>query len=170
MAISEQQKKLILDWTRKIHTLEYAHRYESLSKDSLNLWLGLPSIIIASLLGAISSLSLPECPSFKTFLVFIGCIGACAVAVMAGLQTFLKPSELAEKHRFCSTIYEDLRHRLELLLLSDNFDSSQLTEKLNQLKAEWDRLHTPNVSASNWTKAKQQVTSLKTYPESLKVD
>lgn len=170
MPISEQQKKLILDWTRKIHTLEYAHRYESLSKDSLNLWLGVPSIIIASLLSAISSLSIPECPSFKTFLVFIGSIGACAVAVMAGLQTFLKPSELAEKHRFCSTIYEDLRHRLELLLLSNNSDSTQLTEKLNQLKAEWDRLHTPNVSASNWTKAKQQVTSLKTYPESLKVD
>ena len=170
MAISEQQKKLILDWTRKIHTLEYAHRYESLSKDGLNLWLGVPSIIIASLIGAMSSLSLPECPGLKSFLVFVASLGACAVAVMAGLQTFLKPSELAEKHRFCSTIYEDFRHRLELLLLFDNSDSAQLTEKLNQLKAEWDRLHTPNVSANNWTKAKKQVTSLKTYPEALKVD
>jgi hypothetical protein len=170
MAIPEQQKKLILDWTRKIHTLEYAHRYESLSKDSLNLWLGVPSIIIASLIGAMTSLSLPDCPGFKSFLIFTSSFCACAVAVMTGLQTFLKPSELAEKHRFCSTIYEDLRHRLELLLFSENTDSTQLSEKLNQLKAEWDRLHTPNVSASNWTKAKQQVTSLKTYPESLKVD
>lgn len=170
MAISEQQKKLILDWTRKIHTLEYAHRYESLSKDSLNLWLGVPSIIIAALISALPSLALPSFSEFKPYLVFIGSIGACAVAVMGGLQTFLKPSELAEKHRFYSTIYEDLRHRLELLLLSDNSNSEQLTEKLNLLKAEWDRLHTPNVSTINWTKAKQQVTSLKTYPEALKVD
>lgn len=170
MAISEQQKKLILDWTRKIHTLEYAHRYESLSKDSLNLWLGVPSIIIAALISALPSLALPSFPEFKSYLVFIGSIGACAVAVMGGLQTFIKPSELAEKHRFYSTIYEDLRHRLELILLSDNSSSEQLTEKLNQLKAEWDRLHTPNVSAINWAKAKQQVTRLKTYPEALKID
>lgn len=170
MAVSEQQKKLILDWTRKIHTLEYAHRYESLSKDSLNLWLGVPSIVMASLIGAFASLSIPESPWLKTILLFISSVGACAVAVLTGLQTFLKPSELSEKHRFCSTIYEDLRHRLELLLLSDNSDSAELTNKLSQLKSEWDRLHTPNVSPANWTKAKQQVTSLNTYPASLMVD
>jgi hypothetical protein len=170
MPVSNQQKKLLLDWTRKIHTLEYAHRYESLSKEDLNLYLGIPSIVIASIIGAITSLSLPKYPSIEVFIDFMTGLGACAVAVLTGLQTFLKPSELAEKHRFCSTIYEDLRHRLELLLMSDSTDVARLDESLNQLKAEWDRLHTPNVSSNSWTKAKQQVTSLQTYPAALKVD
>lgn len=165
MAISEQQKNLALDWTRKIHTLEYAHRYESLDKQNLNLAFGIPAIIISALISTkiLNLTGQSECTQIITG------AGAAIVAILTGLQTFLKPGEIAEKHRTSSVTYEDLRHRLEILLATDNLDSATLLDKLNQLKAEWSRLHTPNVSTKNWLKAKAQVKSLEAYPATFKL-
>ncbi len=165
MPVTEPQKNLILDWTRKIHTLEYAHRYASMTKERLNLYLGIPSIVISSLIGA--QVSVPWQNNGVTQIIVA--IGASIVAVLTGLLTFLKPSEVAEKHRTSSTTYEDLRHRLEILLTFNNTDETDVMGKLNQFKAEWDRLETPNVSNSNWSKAKKQVSSLGAYPQSLKL-
>jgi hypothetical protein len=160
---SNKRQRLLLDWTRKIHTLEYAHRYASMAKERLNLWLGIPAVITSAAIGA--QVSTPWQQEQVTQVLVA--VGGIVVAILVGLQTFLKPSEMAEKHRSASAVYEDLRHRLELLLTKD--DVSKLEQELNLFKAEWDRLETPNVSDKSWHKAKNRVSELGTYPASFQL-
>jgi hypothetical protein len=166
MDSSEKRRLLILDWTRKIHTLEYAHRYASVTKDRLNLLLGVPAVIISSSIGAQVSAPWHNQQAAQ----FVVAIGATVVAIMVGLLTFFKPSEVAEKHRSASAAYEDLRHRLEFLLTFDETDDDEIRKRIEQFKAEWDRFQTPNVPDKMWRRAKTRVSELGTYPESLRLD
>jgi hypothetical protein len=164
MSMNEVQRRLVLDWMRKVHRLEYAHRYASLTKERLNWWLGIPAAVISSVIAA--QVTAPWLPNERVQAA-IG-LGATLIAILVGLQTFLKPSEASEKHRSASAAYEDLRHRLELIL---SFEESpkKVVEELARLKAEWDRLETPNVSARAWRRAKEQLDKIGTYPEALRL-
>lgn len=165
MDLDAPQKRLVLDWMRKLHTLEYAHRYASVSNDRLNLLLGVPAVVVSGLIAAQVSTPWQQ----ETITQIAVAVGASLVAVLVGLQTFFKPTEIAEKHRSASSAYEDLRHRLELLLVFDGEHKNEISHKLEQLKAEWDRFETPNVSHKAWSRAKARVAEVGTYPGSLRI-
>lgn len=165
MSLTEPQRALVLDWTRKLHTLEYAHRYASVSRERQNLFLGVPAVVLSGVIGAQVSTPWQADPRVQSGIA----IAATLVAVLVGLQTFFKPTEIAEKHRSASATYEDFRHRLELLLVFESTASADLAKKLEQLKAEWDRLETPNVSKGAWKSAKARVAEVGTYPERLQL-
>jgi hypothetical protein len=166
MEITNEQKRLVLDWMRKIHTLEYAHRYASIDKDKLNYKLGLPATIISGLIGV--QIASPWNQEKLTQIIIS--IGASLAAILVGIQTLLKTSEVAEKHRYASAAYEDLRHRLEFLFAFNHEDGEEIRKQLEQFKAEWDRFQTPNVSNKQWLRAKARVTEVGTYPESLRIE
>lgn len=134
--ITEEQKHLILDWTKKIHILEYAHRFESKRHDKRNLYYGIPSIMI----GALITVQI-----FNNLSTLFTSIGGCIIAILTGLQTFLKPTELAEKHRRISETYEKLRNRFEYLLVYETDNTSAFQDKLGRIKNDWDNLETLNV-------------------------
>ena len=163
MPVSDQKRNVFLDWTRKLHQWEYAHRYQSMANEQHNLLLGIPAIVITALIAATIAAMSPLTSTTQFFVI----IAATIAAVFTGLQTFLKPSELAEKHRLASETYEDLRHRMEYLLASD--DSRDISGDVERLKGEWDRIQAPNVAAKHWAAAKGQVASLGTYPGLLRL-
>lgn len=164
MRLNDDQWALVLDWMRKLHTLEYAHRYESTRKERLNLMLGVP-VVVASALAGVHVVA----PGLETPLARAATgLGAGAVGVLAALLTFFKPAEVAEKHRAASFKYESLRHRLEFLLTFDR-DSEDITEKLSRFKEDWDVLATMNVTNRTWFRAKVRVTEVGTYPASLRI-
>jgi len=164
MRLNDDQWALSMDWMRKLHTLEYAHRYESVRSGRLNLMLGVPVVATSALSGVQVAM-----PGLHTTLgqVFIG-LGAAVVGVLAALLTFFKPAEVAEKHRAASFQYESLRHRLEFLL-TFNREADDLVIALARLKDEWEALTTPNVTTRTWTRAKARVSEVGTYPESLRL-
>ncbi len=164
MRLNGDQWALVLDWMRKLHTLEYAHRYESMRAERTNLMLGIP-VVVASALAGVQA-AVPGLDS--TLARVLGGLGAAAVGVLAALLTFFKPAEVAEKHRAASFQYESLRHRLEFLLTFAR-ESNDITAELARLKEDWEALATPNVSSGTWTRAKAQVTRLGTYPEQLRL-
>ena len=94
------QKKVVIDWMRKIHTLEYGHRFQSLRWTRINFWLGFPSLILATVIGTVSAIPNENHCIPKEF---IASLGGIIVAILTGLQTFLKPTESAEKHRASSS-------------------------------------------------------------------
>ncbi|MBK6993367.1 MAG: hypothetical protein IPH31_00010 [Lewinellaceae bacterium] len=70
--MTEKQYKMVLDWMRKIHQLEYAHRYESIFYANAEKWIGISAFVITTLVAF--SFRIPnvepqlyqELPFFKT--------------------------------------------------------------------------------------------------------
>jgi hypothetical protein len=160
--MKENKRKLLLDWMRKIHTLEHAHRLESIKWDKVNNLLGIPSLIIAALIGAFGSIC-----EFKDNLIvnIFSTLGAVSVAILAGIQTFLKPTEFGEKHRSASNIYEKFRHKIEYIL---EFKSDQeIDANIEAIRLEWNQIDSINISNKNFMKAKDWIKGMKKYPEEL---
>ena len=148
---------------RKIHTLEHAHRLESIKWDMFNNWFGIISLIVAACIGAFGSI----CELKSNSLVsVITAVGGVLVAILAGIQTFLKPSEIAEKHRVRSITYEKLRHKIEYLLFFIK-DSTQLDFQMDLIKNVWEQIDALNVSRKNFKKAKTWIKEMNKYPEEL---
>ena len=88
------------------------------------------------------------------------------VAILTGLQTFLKPSEKSETHKKTGSNYEKLRHRIEVILTTD-YSESELNNKLNDIREEWERLDSINVWVKYFNQGKEKVKSFNKYPEEL---
>lgn len=168
--MNEKQKLMLLDWMRKIHQMEYAHRYESLKWNNWHSYLGVPSFLIATGIALTYKLPKVDEKTFESlpFLIrqeFFVAFSAITVAILTGLQTFLKPNERAEKHKSSSTNYEKLRHKIETLINSS--DLSDIESKIADVKSDWDSIDALNVSPTNFAKGKERVSSFKRYPEEL---
>lgn len=164
--MKDSQRNLVLDWMRKIHKMEWAHRYESKKWQRINLLLGISSLILATIITAISTI-----PGVNEFTVkLIVPIGATIVAILSGLQTFLKPSEIAENFKAKSDEFEGLRHKIEEILefhIDENL-TSKYGELLAEVRDEWLKIGSLNMSDKNFKKAGETIGKLKRYPEMLR--
>lgn len=169
--MTEEQKNMLLDWMRKVHQLEYAHRYESLFWSNVHFWVGLSAFGLSLFIAF--SFRFPSVDS-ETFenLIWIGrhsnfvAIGSTLVALLAGYQTFTKPSEKSELHRITGSNYEKLRHNIEMVITS-GCSGREYNKKLKQIKLEWDSLDAINVGPRYFNRGKEMAKSFKKYPEEL---
>jgi uncharacterized membrane protein YgaE (UPF0421/DUF939 family) len=157
--MDKKKQNVVLDWMRKIHLLEHAHRLESIQWKKRNNWLGIPSLIIASLIAPIGGIdALKGC-----FLMnLISILGGVLVAILVGLQTFLKPSEIAEKHRQTSNTFEKLRHKLEYIF--EFAGDNEIDAEIDKIRTQWEKIDQLNVSQSNFKKAAEWIDKSNKYP------
>src|SRR6185369_2622736 len=80
-------------------------------------WLGIPAVVLSTLVGTAVFASLQKQPEFW-LQIAIG-LASVLAAVLAGLQTFLGYTERAEKHRIAGAKYGALGRELEILRASD---------------------------------------------------
>jgi hypothetical protein len=158
--MKEQTRKLILDWMRKIHTMEYANRFQSITWKKTNLWLGIPALVIGILIAAV-----PKIDAVSNFVGTIIPIGGLLIAILTGLQTFLKPTEKSEAFRKMSVRYEELRHKVELVLQVETETAAQTG--LEKIRKDWAAIDSLNVSNFHFREAKTKVKGLNKYPEEL---
>ena len=88
------------------------------------------------------------------------------VAILTGLQTFLKPNEKSETHKKTASNYEKLRHRIEFILTSE-LNEKEVNKKLESVKDEWESLDSINVSNCSFLKGKKKIKSFNKYPKGL---
>lgn len=159
-----KQKLLALDWMRKIHTLEHAHRIES---RHLNTFSEILSWSIVGIPAIIAGLTfyLKQMPNDKESIIVW-------VAILAGISTLLgtinkviKPSNLSEKHRLNSEKFEHLRHKLEKYIVFNNDDRLELM--LEEIQSDWQDLTLHNVKEYNFNRASKMIKNAKAYPENL---
>jgi len=169
--MESKQYKMTLDWMRKIHQLEYAHRFESIYYSKFEKWIGISAFIITTLVAFSYRFPTVE-TEFYNYLPFF-CkhsyfvpIASTVAAILTGLSAFLKPSEKSETHKKTGSSYEKLRHRIELILTSDNKEN-EMSEKLEIIKQEWESLDAINVSNRYFIKGKDKVKSFNKYPKEL---
>lgn len=157
--MDENKKKLMLSWMRKVHILEHAHRKESIRWNKIHNWLGVFASIIAVLIGALGSIA-----EFKDvlFIKLLPSVGGIIVAALSGLQTFLRPAELAEKHRSLSMTYEALRHKFEFLC-EFKITTPDVEKDIESLRTEWNQIDAMNVSGKHFQESSIIIDNLQKY-------
>ena len=86
-----------------------------------NNWLGIPVVITTTIVGTAIFGTLQESPGIA-WKITAGLLSLLA-AVLSALQTTLKYSELAEKHKAAGAKYAALRRRLDIFLLKHRGES-----------------------------------------------
>ena len=100
--MDDKLRRMLLDWMRKIHQLEYAHCYQSIFWATLEKRIGISAFIVSTVVAFSYRFPKLEIPWVQDyFLPFILLI----VAVLTGIQTFLKPSAVSYTHLTLPTIY-----------------------------------------------------------------
>jgi len=166
----DDKKKMLLDWMRKIHQLEYAHCYQSIDFEKLEKCIGISAFILSTIVAF--SYRFPDIKNefFNEYLFFLKkeySIPTISfiVALFTGLQTFLKPGEKSENHKKIGFAYEKLRHSIEMILTND-LDNS-IDKEVVKIKKQWDELNSIYVSDKNFIKGKNKVKSFNKYPKEL---
>lgn len=100
---SLKYQDLIETWYQRVTAAQKCHYLASERFSKYNYFLGIPTIILSTIVGASVFSSLSQNP--KTQIIILVGLASLAAAVLSSLQTFLSFSEKAEKHRLFGTKY-----------------------------------------------------------------
>ena len=131
------KKTLVTQWLNGLALLHRGHFTAAKACEQKNIYLGVPVIVLSTIVGSAVFASI-QSTSTTSAKIVVGALSITA-AIFSGLQTFLKFSERAERHKITATKYGILRRELEqsIALASD-----QIPEKafLDSLRTRWDSL------------------------------
>ncbi|MFM7512454.1 MAG: SLATT domain-containing protein [Cyanobium sp.] len=143
---------LLETWYRRLREAQFSHYEAAKAFELMNYWLGIPSIVLSTVLGTSIFATLGESVNTNIQILF-GLVSVLA-AILTGLQTFLKFSERAEKHRAIAARYGSLRREIEeLAYLGQGITKEMITP----LRESIDRLaeEAPNIPERIWAKTKK---------------
>jgi Petal formation-expressed len=106
-------QKTLDDWHHGLRIFHRAHSRAASLFNGRNVALGIPTVILTAITGTsifATTAATPEWVSIATGIMSL------TAAVLAALQTFLRYSELAEKHRAAAQSYGNLRRETEEVL------------------------------------------------------
>jgi hypothetical protein len=129
---------LLQDWYRRARENQFAH-YEAIKPlSSGNYKLGIPVALLTGLVGT-SIFATLETEADISIRIAVGIVSILA-AVLSSLQTFLRLSERAEKHRAVAVRYGALRRELETAIAKGGPYPEKLVdglrEKLDSISSE----------------------------------
>jgi hypothetical protein len=152
---------LILHWHFRVRRVQLSHYDAARLFDSRHLWLGYPVIILSSAVGTTVFATLQkssETAHFAWIRILVGLLSVAA-AVLASLQTFLRPSEVSEKHRIAGARCAAIKHEIELIMAMPPENEEKLREKLSQINQRWEKLReeSPNIPKGIWSRIEKTV-------------
>jgi hypothetical protein len=151
----QNSKELLEKWMRRLRESQFAHYEAAKSLSQSNYTLGLPAVILSTLVGTSIFASLGETvtPSIQ---ISVGIISVVA-ATLSAVQTFLGFSERAAKHRASASRYGSARRRIEEMLAISR--ESMTTEEISNLRREIDSIseEAPDVSDKIWERTRKKL-------------
>jgi len=145
-------KELINHWRFRVHRMQLAHYMTARKFDDRHLWLGLPAIALSTIVGTTVFASISK----NTEIIIQILVGLFSVtaALLTALQTFLKYSELSEKHRVAGAKFANLKHRIELLITLVEPPPEELKKQLTMIEDQWAKVReeSPNIPTRIWNK------------------
>ncbi len=123
---------LLLAWLRRARESQFAHYAFADKLAWKGQTLGVPVILLTTLVGAsaLSSVAAEVVPTYAK--VIVGALSLLA-AVLSGLQTFFKYAERADKHRVFGARYGALRRELEQLHSNGGKTNDKVRQALDKL-------------------------------------
>ena len=152
---------LLIDWLIRIRVAQLGHIKSATYFDRLNFWLGIPVVALTTIVGT-SVFATLQNESSRSLKIATG-VGSVIAAVLAGVQTFLRYSERAEKHRVTSGKYGVLRREVEQNLAFAPSSSDELKEYVDSLRLRWDKLteDSPTAPKRIWQEAEKDLSAVK---------
>lgn len=122
--------------------------------DEINLWLGIPTTVIAAVTGVTSLSSNSNSPAILGLSVSV-LVGALAffVAALSGLSTFLDPKNQASKHYLTAVAYLALHNDVRIFYQIDCLSgrpASELAEQVKKLSARLNDLDNQPLIIPRW--------------------
>lgn len=126
------------DWHTGIRLMHIAHSRAAASHVRLNRALGVPVVIVTTLVGTTVFASLANMPN--TAITIIVGLFSVAAAILSSLQTFLNHSGSAERHNTAAIKYGMLRRELEQFLDDPDDSREVIREFMAKFRARWDQV------------------------------
>jgi hypothetical protein len=138
-------KQLLDDWHERATTAQFGHQRQAERTRTKGIALGLPVVIMTTLVGTSAFATLGDATS-NAAKVVVGSFSIIA-AVLASMQTFLGYSQVAERHRIAASRYANLRRAVEIALA--RHDASAV----DGIRSEMDKVGgaSPQIGAKIWT-------------------
>lgn len=153
------QTDLLRHWRFRVHRVQTGHYNAGRRYERLHLILGIPAMVVSTVVGTAVFASLVAEKNHIVLTILIGVLSVAA-AVLASLQTFLKYSELAERHKVAGARFADLKHKIEIIAVFQPQDSEMLKAQLVEVEQRWEtvREESPNIPAAIWSRVEKTMT------------
>jgi hypothetical protein len=139
-------------WERRARESQFSHNESAKAFENAGYWLGIPVVVLSSTVGTTVFATLQKQVSFGVQLG-VGAISVLA-AILAGLQTFLRFPERAEKHKTVAADYGTVRRQIEEILALSHASRGSSKECLELVRKKLDALAevAPNVPTRIWNR------------------
>lgn len=144
---------LLAKWKARCNELQYAHYTAERVYANLNYALGIPVVALSAVAGTSAFASLQAETANQNMLIVTGLVSMSA-AILASLQTFLRFSERAEKHRASGARYGAIKRRIEQMQTGEK--DNETDRFLDSIREQCDRLaeEAPGVSGTIFRRAR----------------
>ena len=136
--VIEKQEDLLKRWTNGIRLMNVGHYQAAKYYRRLHLILGIPVIILTTFIG--TSLTFMTVSTQKSYLGALISSLSIVAAILAGLQTFLRFAEHAQRHHVAAVKYGELRREIQELLSFRLEDVDEIKESMEKIRRKWDLL------------------------------
>ncbi len=153
-------EELLTQWERRSRESQFCHYEAAKYFAGLNYVLGIPVVVLTCLVGTTVFATLEKSVTLPVQ-VAVGSISVLA-AVLAGLQTFLRFGERAEKHRSSGALYGSVRRRIEVIRVISPEQRGSALEWLSGTRETLDSLaaSAPDVPRRVWQQAEAKLKKL----------
>jgi hypothetical protein len=149
----EPANTLLRDWRQRAAAASEAH-YTLASRLRRNtLWLGIPAVLLSSIVGTslFATLTEPSTEIPKWLRIGVG-ITSLFAAVFAALQTFLRFGERAERHVTAADWYAAVRRDVDQLLALSPEERGKAKDCFDRIRKEMSKVgqQSPEISERLW--------------------
>ena len=123
-------KQVLDEWYLRVCVTQRAHYLSADHFSKKKYWLGIPAVVLATLVGTSVFATLSKQPE-PWVQIALG-LASVAAALLTSLQTFLGYSERAEKHRLAGAKYGALGRELEELLANAESLAPEQTKRVRE--------------------------------------
>jgi hypothetical protein len=142
---------LLVDWRNRVAAAGAGHYRLATRYRRHNALLGIPVVVFSSVVGTSLFATLNEEKVGGALRIGIGTISVLA-AIMAGLQTFLRFAERAEKHVIAADWYAAVRREIDELLALPPDGRGRAKDALDKLRKEISKIgqQSPEIDTHVW--------------------
>jgi hypothetical protein len=151
---TDEVEEVLIDWRHRARDAQYAHHETEKFFSIMHYLLGIPSIVLSTLVGTSVFYGLEKLTDPRVKLL-VG-VASVTAAILTALQTFLAFSDKAEKHRTYASKYGSLRGWCQQISALPREARGDARSLLDQVRTEKDRLaaSAPAIPGWIWRRAK----------------